>query len=103
MPISPSDSEIHEFCNLGYATKCPHLPPDCDWDAVRFSVARTNDGQIVFSYACELGHAPIEHGTLTFDVSHERWLNPHADARVRRLADSYLHTYRTRKAQVIIE
>lgn len=84
------------FCNLGYAAACPHLPQHRDWDAVRFSVASSGEGQITVLYACELKHAPVAHGTLTFDVRNERWREPHPDARVHRLANSYVHAYRAR-------
>ena len=99
----PEPSEIREFCNLGYATLCPRLPHQRDWDAVRFSVAHIRDGQITLHYVCELAHAPVEHGRLTFDVNQETWLNVHADARVRRLADCYLQSYRTRQVHTVTE
>jgi hypothetical protein len=101
--VSPLDSQIREFCNLGYATRCPHLPPQCDWDAVRFAVAGVSRDQITLLYVCERNHAPVEHGKLTFDLLGERWLNPHADARVNRLADCFLLTYRTRQVRANIE
>jgi hypothetical protein len=101
--LSPQDSQLREFCNLGYATGCPQFPTGRDWDAVRFSVARTSDEQIVLSYACELAHAPIEHGALIFNLNTETWLNAHADARVRRLADAYVQTYRSRLVNSVIE
>ena len=101
MNIAPLDSQIREFCNLGYATSCPHLPQTRDWDAVRFAVARVCGEQVTLSYVCELGHAPVEHGTLTYDLSGERWLKAHTDARVRRLADSYVRSYRALPAQAL--
>jgi hypothetical protein len=101
--LSPDDLQIREFCNLGYATRCPHLPAQRDWDAIRFAVASTSDEQITVSYSCELGHAPKEHGNMTFDLSREIWLNTHSDARVRRLADAFLQTYRSRVATAVIE
>jgi len=91
------EAHIRKFCNLGYATGCPHLPPKRDWDAVRFSVAGSSAEEITLCYACELGHAPVEHGTLIYDVSRERWRNAHGDPRVDRLATSYLHAYRARQ------
>ncbi|HYW40528.1 MAG TPA: hypothetical protein VE957_20670 [Terriglobales bacterium] len=91
-----SDIHIREFCNLGYASACPHLPRGRDWDAVRFSVAKANVSQVTLWYVCEIAHAPVEHGRLTFDLAHQVWLNPHADARVHRLASCYLETYRAR-------
>ena len=94
---APADSTIRDLCNLGNATACPHLPRERDWDAIRFSVARTTAEKITLWYVCELAHAPIEHGKLTFDHVEERWLNPHADARVQRLAACYLETYRFRQ------
>jgi len=97
-----SDTHLREFCNLGYATACPHLPPGRDWDAVRFSVARAGREQITISFICELDHAPIQHGKLTFDLAGEAWLNPHTDPRVLRLAACYLQTYRARQNAVLI-
>ena len=100
--LATSDTHIREFCNLGYATACPHLPPRRDWDAVRFSVARASREQITISFVCELGHAPIEHGKLTFDLASEAWLNAHPDPRVLRLATCYLQTYRARQSAVVV-
>jgi hypothetical protein len=93
---TPSDSALRDLCNLGNASACPHLPRERDWDAIRFSVARTSVEQITLWYVCELAHAPVEHGKLTFDRIEERWVNPHADSRVQRLAVCYLETYRAR-------
>ena len=101
--LSPDDFQIREFCNLGYAARCPHLPEDRDWDAIRFVVARTSDDQIVISYSCERSHAPKQHGTMTFDLEREAWINPHSDARVQRLADAFLKTYRSRHETTVID
>lgn len=87
---------IQEFCNLGYATACPHLPRHRDWDAIRFSVAHASRQQVTLSFVCELAHAPVEHGKLTFDLTREVWLSPNSDPRVFRLAASYLQAYRAR-------
>ena len=95
--ITPDDAALHQLCNLGNAHACYHLPHDRDWDAVRFSIARSGAEQITLVYVCELAHAPVEHGNLIFDRVHERWLHPHADARVQRLAECYLKTYRARQ------
>ncbi len=92
---------MREFCNLGYATACPHLPPGRDWDAVRFSVARTGSEQVTISFVCELNHAPVEHGKLTFDLVNDAWLDP-ADARVLRLAACYVQSYRARQSAVFV-
>jgi hypothetical protein len=91
------DTHIREFCNLGYATTCPHLPQQRDWDAVRFSVARVSHEQITICFTCELAHAPIEHGKLTFDLVSEAWLEPHSDSRILTLASSFLYAYRARQ------
>jgi len=63
---------------------------------VRFSVARASREQVAICYICELGHAPIEHGELTFDLTREAWVEAHPDPRVRTLAACYLQTYRAR-------
>ena len=101
--LPASDTHIREFCNLGYATACPHLPVSRDWDAVRFSVARAGQDQVTIGFVCELAHAPIEHGKLTFDLMSQVWLNSHPDPRVLTLANCYLQTYRARQGEALIE
>jgi hypothetical protein len=96
--ISASDQHLREFCNFGYATDCPHLPRHRDWDAIRFSIARSGDDQVTICFVCEFGHAPIDHGHLTFDLRSEAWVNPSPDHRVLTLATSYLEVYRARQS-----
>jgi hypothetical protein len=102
--VAASDTHIREFCNLGYANSCPHLPRLRDWDAIRFSVAQVSREQVTICFVCELAHAPIEHGKLTFDLASEVWLNSdaHPDPRVLGLAACYLQTYRARRSAVLI-
>jgi hypothetical protein len=101
--ITPSATHLREFCNLGYAVACPHLPLQREWDAVRFSVASAGPELVTFCYVCELGHAPIENGKLSFDLTREVWVNVHSDSRVQRLADCYLQIYRARQTNTFIE
>jgi hypothetical protein len=96
--LAVSETYLRDFCNLGYATSCSNLPRERDWDAVRFSVSHVSDSQVTFCFVCELAHAPIEHGTLTFDLRREAWIREHSDARLRTLANCYLQTYRARQA-----
>jgi hypothetical protein len=105
MTIPVDAALIRDFCNIGYAIACPHLPSLRDWDAVRFSVASTTPTQITLCYVCEFAHAPKAHGTLTYDLAAENWHNASDatsgaanDARVRRLATSYLQAYRARRS-----
>ena len=95
--VAASETHTREFCNLGYATDCPHLPAHRDWDAIRFSVDRTSRTQLTICFVCELGHAPIAHGKLTFDLASEAWLNAHPDARVLRLATCFVQAHRARQ------
>jgi hypothetical protein len=99
--VAASDAHIREFCNLGYATACPHLPRHRDWDAVRFSVARASREQVTICFVCERGHAPIERGELIFDLASEVWLSPNPDPRVLTLANCYLQAYRSRQSAVL--
>jgi hypothetical protein len=100
--LAASDTHIREFCNLGYATACPHLPQGRDWDAMRFSVANAGQEQVTITFVCELDHAPIEHGELVFDLASGAWLNPHPDPRVLRLANCYLQTFRARESALLV-
>ena len=88
---APSQEELREFCNLGYAQGCGRLPQERVWDSIRFA-ARTvrgdaengTGGRIQIRYVCERGHLPAEHGMLEFDAAEARWEQPHRDSRVDR-------------------
>lgn len=106
---TPSHDELREFCNLGYAEGCGRLPRERVWDSVRFAVKRVvNDsengtaGHILIRYICERGHRPIENGTLEFDAFEARWVKPHHDRRVQRMAECFLESYmEKRKSQEV--
>jgi hypothetical protein len=98
-PDSPKPGEQHlqSFCNLGYAASCSYLPHDRSADAVRFSIARVSDNVIAVRYVCERDHRPGEHGTLEFVKAEQRWILPHSDSRIQKMAECYLESYQ-RKA-----
>jgi hypothetical protein len=97
---APSQEELQEFCNLGYAKGCGRLPRERAWDSVRFS-ARTAGGngknetgiRIQIQYICEREHRPSDHGMLQFDAAAARWAQPHPDLRVQRMAECFLESY----------
>ena len=98
----PVDEQLKEFCNLGYAATCPHLPPERPWDAVRFSVTRDCEDRIFLDYVCERSHRPMEHGSLEYVFDGAQWIQSHRDARIQKMAecylDSYLHKTSSRKS-----
>lgn len=100
----PSNDELRDFCNLGYAEGCGRLPPERPWDAVRFAARRVGSegengdrARIHLRYICERGHCPAEHGVLEFDPIREQWANPHRDDRVQRMAECFLASYLEKK------
>ena len=92
-----SEEELKDFCNLGYAKGCRRLPRERHADAVRFIVTHERDDQIGLYFTSEREHAPREHGSLSFDRAQQRWLTPHPDVRVQRMAECYLQSYLSRK------
>jgi hypothetical protein len=95
----PTDEELRELCNLGYATSCPRLPRERTCDAVRLSVARDCGSQLVLWFVCEAGHRPAGHGTLEYDVSLAQWVSSHPDTRIQKMAECYLESYLLRRNQ----
>lgn len=96
----PSQEDLREFCNLGYAENCGRLPADRLWDSVRFAARTVNDegnrnsgGRIRVRYVCERKHYPVDHGILQFDSGQRQWEKLHADPRIQRLADCFLESY----------
>ena len=97
--VTPSDTELRNDCNMGYATACHRLPQNRDCDSVRFSVARESGDRVTFCFVREAAHRPAGHGSLEYDLRANQWMTAHDDERVRRLAESYLQSYLLRKIQ----
>ena len=94
---TPSDSELKECCNLGYARNCPRLPAERAYDAIRFCVACDREGVVMLQYVGEANHLPVSHGTLCFETKGGVWRAKHEDARVQRMAECFLETYLSRR------
>ncbi len=92
----PSPEELANFCNLGYARACPHLPRERAWDAIRFSIARDKDGLVSILYVCERDYRPAAHGTLDYDCALASWRTSHLDVRLQAMAQCYLECYLSR-------
>jgi hypothetical protein len=99
----PSDVELHEFCNLGYAVKCSRLPRQRDCDAVRFAVARDQGSRLWLRYVCETGHRPAGHGTVEYDVEHGTWNRSHSEPsfhpNIQKMLECYVQAYLQRRIQ----
>lgn len=92
--VVPSDEMLHD-CNLGYAN-CAHLPTDRFADAVRFLVRRDAQGLLAIQYLCEAAHAPVSNGVLVFDPASSQWRERHEDARLQRMAECCIESFRAR-------
>src|SRR6266550_2031436 len=99
----PSDHEVHEFCNLGYASKCSRLPVQRDCDAVRFSVARDQGSRLLLWFVCETGHRPEKYGTVEYDVEHGTWIalpiDPSVPPNIQKMLECYVQSYLQRRIQ----
>jgi hypothetical protein len=93
----PSEQELHEFCNLGYAAKCSRLPVERECDAVRFSVARDHGSRLLLWFVCETGHRPTLYGTLEYDVERNQWMSVHSDPRIQKMLECYVQSYLQRR------
>lgn len=95
--VTPTESELRDFCNLGYAAQCSRLPADRHADCVRFVVAKDEGARIALHYVIEREHAPIEHGELDFDCGQAAWLTKVEDLCLQRQAEVYLAGYLERR------
>ena len=101
---SPSQDELHQFCNLGYAKGCGRLPAERTWDSIRFGARSVGSGEengrqrrVQITYVCERGHLPAEHGVLEFESADLRCERPHRDRRVQRMAECFLRAFIEKK------
>jgi hypothetical protein len=96
---APSQQELRDFCNLGYAEKCSRFPQERMWDSVRFSARTVASGgngsgdRIEVRYVCERAHRPAEHGFLECDAVEGLWQKRHEDDRIQRMAECFLAAY----------
>jgi hypothetical protein len=100
--ITPSENELRDFCNIGYAGGCARMPAARCADGVRFAIARDEDSRIVLHYVSERLHEPVEYGRLEYDCAQHLWPAPLRDACLQRQAECYVATYlerRPRKAE----
>lgn len=95
----PSQQELHDFCNLGYAARCSRLPLERNCDAVRFSVARDQGSRLLLWFVCESGHRPAGQGTLEYDVERHQWTSSHSDSRIQKMLECYVDSYLLRRIQ----
>jgi hypothetical protein len=93
----PSDEQLRDSCNLGYARTCAWCPPDRNWDSTRFGVSKESEQRIMLCFVCEKEHRPVEHGTLEYDSVLGQWNSTHPDRRVQRMAESFMESYLLRK------
>ena len=93
----PSNRELRELCNLGYAAGCHRLPEERACDAVRFSIAHDRGAQLLLWFVCESGHRPASHGTLEYNLSVGQWICSHSDPRIQKMAECYLQAYLLRR------
>jgi len=95
--IVPSDDQLRDFCNLGYAAQCRRLPAERRFDAARFRVARDRDQRIEICYVLETAHRPGAHGVVEYDSAAGRWTAAHPDPRIQAMAACYLESYFERR------
>jgi hypothetical protein len=95
----PTNQELRELCNLGYAAGCTRLPEARPHDAVRFSVARDRGAQLEVWFVCEARHRPAGHGILEYDLALDQWTSSHPDPRIQKMAECYLQSYLARRIQ----
>ena len=95
----PTNQEVRELCNLGYAAGCARLPEERPYDAVRFSIAHDRGAQLGLWFVCESRHRPAGHGILEYDVSLGQWTSSHPDVRIQTMAECYLQSYLVRRIQ----
>lgn len=94
---TPSETELREFCNLGYAQGCSRMPAARCADGVRFAVARDEGARIILHYVSERQHQPVEYGRLEYDCAERSWIASMRDACLQRQAECYIEVYLERR------
>lgn len=94
---TPTEIELRNFCNLGYACGCSRMPKTRPCDGVRFAVARDEESRVILHYVSEREHQPVEYGRLEYDCVAKEWPFPLRDACLQRQAECYVAVYLERR------
>jgi hypothetical protein len=100
--VVPTEHELREFCNLGYAKGCARIPTRRCADGLRFAVAKDEGSRIVLHYVSEHDHGPVEYGRIEYNCETRQWPFPLRDACLQRQAECFVEVYlerRPRKAE----
>jgi hypothetical protein len=95
--ICPSEDELRDYCNIGYAGGCARIPAQRLADGIRFALARDDESRIVLHYVSERFHEPVEYGRLEYDCQTQQWLAPMRDPCLQRQAECYIAVYLERR------
>lgn len=95
--ISPTETELRDYCNIGYARGCSHMPETRLLDGARFAIARDEESRIILHYVNERDHEPVEYGRLEYDCIARSWPVPLHDDCLQRQAECYLAAYLERR------
>jgi len=95
--LVPTDDQLRDCCNLGYARQCRRIPDPHRFDAVRFSVVRDREQRVHICYVLEASYRPGTHGMLEYDAASRCWTAPHPDPRIQTMAACYLQAYLERR------
>lgn len=100
---SPSDDELTNGCNVGYARGCSRLPADRVADAVRFAIVRERRSEIEICYVYERNHLPGEHGSLQFKLDAGSWVTQDPASQLAHMAQCFLQSYLHRREGTLKE
>ena len=93
----PSEDELKNGCNLGYARGCSRLPGDRTADSVRFAIVRERGGEIEVCYSYERDYLPGEHGSLQFRLTGGAWTASGSETHLTRMAQCFLQSFLRRR------
>jgi hypothetical protein len=95
--VTPTETELKELCNVGYARGCGRLPAERRADCLRFVARENSGGRIILDYIYEREHAPVEHGRIEYDCNARAWEVTLSDHCAQRQAECYLAVYLERR------
>ena len=96
--VTPTDLELRDYCNLGYAKGCEKMPEVRYADCVRFALSKDEGTRILLQYVYERAHEPVKNGLVEYDCLAHQWIVSLSDAIVQRQAECFLAAYLERRS-----
>ncbi len=95
--VVPPDEFIKEYCNYGYALRCPRFPEDAPFHGFKYALIRDKGKTLTVYYILERERHSLDHGSIDYDVESGALVGIHDNDIVNQQVLAYAKAYLAKK------